>query len=137
MQTSQGYSIDSLRRIQAFLDAHADVLGGVVTSGARKQLDASVAALTSHVTTQSGSHLQAKGATQTQYTLRQLVWRQHMQPIAHIAAARLPMTPELKPLMMPAKRPNTSPRARTRGSSTHSFATRSPTTPRSSQAGNW
>ena len=101
MQITQGNNLQSLRGVQAFLDAHSDTLASVANSGARKKLDLQVEALSAHVLAQSGSDLAAQGATQKQYALRQTLIRNHMAPIARIAAADLPETPELVPLRMP------------------------------------
>jgi hypothetical protein len=106
MRTSQGSGLQSLRAVQAFLDANAAVLGTIPTSGARKRLDDIVTALDAHADTQSGSSLAAKGATQKQYALRLTLLRDHMAPIAKIAAAELPDTPEMQPLRMPRGRPS-------------------------------
>ena len=101
MQLAQGNTLQSLRGVQTFLDVHSDTLSAVAGSGARKKLDRQVEALSAHVVAQSGSNLAAKGATQKQYALRQVLQRKHMAPIARIAAADLPRTPELLPLRMP------------------------------------
>ena len=46
------------------------------------------------------------GATRKHQTLRRALMRDHMLPIARIAAADLPDTPEVQPLKMPAGRPS-------------------------------
>jgi hypothetical protein len=107
MQIVQGNTLQSLRAVQAFLDAHADLLASVANSGARKKLDAQVEGLSTHVATQSGSGLASKGATQKQRALRLTLLQDHMAPIARIAAADLPHTPELLPLKMPRGTPST------------------------------
>jgi hypothetical protein len=104
MQIRQGRLLDALRGIQAFLDEHTDVLGTIPQSGARQKLDAQVAELTAHAVAQDGSHRAAKDATQTQYALRRAVLRDHMAPIARIAAAELPPAPALAALGMPTRR---------------------------------
>jgi hypothetical protein len=95
--------LQSLRNVEAFLDQHADVLDGVVKSGARQKLADAIAALSTHVSGQSGSNLASRGATQRHYARRQALIRDHMAPVARIAAADLPRTPELAPLRMPAQ----------------------------------
>lgn len=102
MQTRQGSMLQSLRNVETFLDQHADVLGGVVQSGTRQKLAEAIAALSTHVSAQSGSSLASRGATQRHYAQRQALIRDHMAPVARIAAADLPHTPELAPLRMPA-----------------------------------
>lgn len=105
MRTGQGSILQSLRAVQAFIDANGVRLGGVVTTGARKKLDEAITQLGLHAATQTGSFLEAKGSTQRQRTLRRVLMRDHMAPIARIAAAELPASPEVKPLRMPKGRP--------------------------------
>ena len=102
MDTRQGRTLESLRSVQGFLDVNADHLPGIATSGQRKTLDDLVIVLDGHVSTQSGSTLTAQGATQKHQSLREALIRDHMAPIAQIAAAAdLPKTPELEALKMP------------------------------------
>ena len=100
MQTRQGSMLQSLRNVETFLDQHADVLGTVVQSGARQKLADAIAALSTHVSGQTGSNLASRGATQKHYALRQVLVRRYMAPVARIAAAD---TPELMPLRMPSR----------------------------------
>lgn len=97
--------LQSLKAVQAFLDANAARLGDSVNAEPRRRLDGAVAELATHVAVQEGSHLDAKGATQQQQALRKVLLREHMAPIAKIAAADLPVTPAVKPLRMPSGRP--------------------------------
>ena len=106
MQTKQGSALQSLRSVQAFLDANATALAGVVASGARKRLDDLVASLDGHADTQSTGVLAAQGATQDHQALRAALVRDHMAPIARIAAAELPNSPGIEPLRMPKGRPS-------------------------------
>jgi hypothetical protein len=106
MQTMQGSTLQSLVAVQTFLDANADSLGTVVTSGARKKLDDLVLQLSGHAAVQTGSAFAAQGATQKHKLLRQALLRDHMAPIARIAAAELPATPEVEPLKMPRGDPS-------------------------------
>ena len=103
MQTRQGSMLQSLRNVESFLDKHADVLGTVVQSGTRQQLSDAIAALATHVSGQAGSNLASRGATQKHYALREVLIHRHMAPVARIAAANLPHTPELMPLRMPPR----------------------------------
>jgi hypothetical protein len=105
MQTEQGNMLQSLRSVKEFLERNKDKLAGVVHTGARERLDAAIAALEGHATSQSGSALAAQGATQTQRALRAALLRDHMAPISGIAHADLPHTPALKPLRMPRGKP--------------------------------
>jgi hypothetical protein len=105
MQTTQGSVLQSLRAVKAFLDTNAEKLAGVVTTGARKRLDQAIDELSGHTSDQTGSFLASQGATQKQRSLRRALLRDHMAPIARIAKADLPFTPEIEPLRMPAGRP--------------------------------
>lgn len=105
MQTTQGSVLQSLRAVQSFLDVNADKLSGVVTTGARKRLDIAISELSGHTSDQSGSVIASQGATRKHRSLRRALLRDHMAPIASIAKADLPVTPEIEPLRMPAGRP--------------------------------
>ena len=104
MQTSQGKTYVSLTGADAFLDENADVLAGVVDTGSRRKLKIVLAALSTHVVNQSSSALASQGSTMTQRSLRLALTREHMAPIARIARAELPTTPEIMPLRMPRGR---------------------------------
>lgn len=101
MQKKQGSSADTLRGVRDFLDAHADRLAGVVAPEIRRELDDAIAAVASHVSSQSEGRLAGEGATRKQRALRRVLRDEHMAPIAAIAAAKLPATPEVEPLKMP------------------------------------
>lgn len=105
MRTTQGSILQSLRTVQLFLETNASQLGDVNASGARQDLDAAIVELSGHVVTQAGSTLAAMGLTQRQYALRRVLLRDHMAPIAKIAQAKLPPTPEVAPLRMPIGKP--------------------------------
>jgi hypothetical protein len=105
MQTVQGPVLQSLRAVQSFLDEHADKLGDVVKTGARRRLDEAIADLTNHLSDQSGGLLESKGATRRHRVLRRSLIRDYMAPIARIAKADLPPTPAIEPLHMPKGRP--------------------------------
>ena len=105
MQTTQGSMLESLRSVEQFLDANADKLGDVVKTGARQRLTDAITALETHAGDQTGNTLAAKGATQKKAVLRRALMRDHMAPIARIAAADLPNSPDLAPLKMPKGKP--------------------------------
>jgi hypothetical protein len=86
---------------EAVRAVHADELASVNTTGTRQELDQAIADSAGHATDQTGNTLAAEGATQKQQTLRQTLLRDHMAPIARMARARLPQTPEMAPLRMP------------------------------------
>jgi hypothetical protein len=97
--------LESLRSVEQFLDENADKLANVVNTGARQRLTAAIADLSAHASEQTGSNLAAQGATQKKEALRQALIRDHMAPIARIAAADIPNLPELSPLRMPRGKP--------------------------------
>ena len=102
MQTKQGNMLQSLRNVEVFLDQNATQLAGVVQSDVRQRLTAAITSLQAQVSAQSEGSFGSKGATQKYQALRRALVRDHMMPIARIAAADLPDTPELHPLRMPA-----------------------------------
>src|SRR5437764_3417760 len=101
MQRRQGRRLEALRAIQRFLDVHAASLAHVSETGVRRKLDDTIAQLAHHVATQAGSELSGQGSTQKKRAVRRALLRDHVAPIARIAAAELTMTPELAPLRMP------------------------------------
>jgi hypothetical protein len=103
MKLRQNDTLMSLRRIQGFLDNYAPALGSIPTSGARHDLDASVVTLTDHAVTQKTSKSTVVGATSKLKELRTTLLQGHMAPIAAIAKAKIPATPELAALSMPAR----------------------------------
>src|SRR5258708_17087376 len=105
MQTTQGNMLHSLRTVQAFLDDNAATLAGVIGTGARQRLDAAILELSVHASDQTGNTLASQGATQRQRALRHVLLRDHMTPIARVAKADLPQTPDIEPLRMPKGKP--------------------------------
>lgn len=101
MQITQASMLQSLRAVRSFLDTNASRLGGIGKTGASKRLDDAIAELVAHAENQSGSILKAKGSTQEQNKIRVELLRDHMKPIARIAKADLPGTPNIEPLSMP------------------------------------
>jgi hypothetical protein len=107
MQTLQGNMLQSLRAVDAFLNENATTLAGVVNTGMRQRLADAIAQLSTHVSNQTGHTLAAEGATQKKAVLRAALLRDHMAPIARIAAADLPASPAIEPLKMPRGVPAT------------------------------
>ena len=107
--------LESLRSVEHFLDENADKLASVVNTGARQRLTAAIADLSTHASEQTGSNLAAQGATQKKEALRLALLRDHMAPIARIAAADIPNLPELPPFACRAgnRRPRSSRATRT------------------------
>ena len=106
MQTRQGNMLQSLQTVQTFLEEHADKLGSVVNTGAKKKLAEAIADLAAHAVEQSGSNLASQGATKKQLVLRHALLHDHMEPISRIAKADLPLRPEIESLRMPKGKPS-------------------------------
>ena len=105
MQTAQGIILESLRSVETFLDALADMLGDVVKTGAHQRSTEAIGVLDLHASDQTVGALASQGATQRKASLRQALLRDHMAKIARIASADLPNVPELEPLRMPRGKP--------------------------------
>ena len=106
MQTLDGRVLESLRASAGVIDTHEEQLPGVAASGQRKKLDQLITEIDAHVTAQAGSDLAAKGATKKHQSLREVLLRDHMAPVARIAQAELPNDPELEALKMPLGKPS-------------------------------
>jgi hypothetical protein len=63
MQSRQGNMLQSLRAVEDFLAANAETLDGIVTTGTRKKLAQTIAALETTVAEQAGTSVIAQGAT--------------------------------------------------------------------------
>jgi hypothetical protein len=98
--------MQSLRKVEAFLEENADRLAGVIKTGTRQQLAEAVTAHEVHASDQSGLALASQQATQKQQALREVLLNDHMAHIARIAKTQLPDTPELAPLRMPRGKPS-------------------------------
>lgn len=104
MQTVQSRTGETLRNADAFLEQNASTFPNIANSGARKKLRTALAGVSAHAEGQAGHGLLAKGTTQKYFALRSALLRDHMSPIAGIALAELPNTPEVAPLRMPTRR---------------------------------
>lgn len=104
MEIRQGNILQSLKAVQRFLDDHSAQLAGIAETGARKKLDDLVITVSGTAVVQTGSHLAAKSATRKLRVLTKALIDYHMAPIARIAKAELPPTPEIEHLGMPKSR---------------------------------
>jgi hypothetical protein len=98
MQRKYQYTLDSLHRVQTFLDVHADVLGALKQTEARKQLDEAVDAATVHENDRGTAERTLAGSGEE---VRQLVGSlkaDHMTPVAKFARANLRGVPNFKAL---------------------------------------
>ena len=105
MKSNEDNTIFTVRGVQVFLDKNAAVLPESAKTGLRHDLDTELAALIINATVQASGNLNAQGATQKHRSLRTILLRDHMAPLAAIAAARLPQVPELSRLRMPQGTP--------------------------------
>src|SRR5439155_15883395 len=101
MRSTTGSVLETLRRTQSFLDAHASLLDEVNRSSSRRNLDDVAAKLATHAVTQDGSARGSTGETAKQRTLRLALRFNHMRPIAVVAKQGLRDVPEFAALRMP------------------------------------
>jgi hypothetical protein len=101
MQYKDQSVLSSLVRVVQFLDAHPTELGPVTQSASRENLDRVIANLRSHGVTQAESATLAHGETEKLRVGRERLRRNYVVPIAMIAQARLPRTPEFAHLRAP------------------------------------
>ncbi len=101
MQSRQGSTHQSLRDANGILIDHADRLGDIPNCGAARQLSACLVKIDEHDNQQRSRGLFAQSSSHRANSLRRVVLRNHMAPIARVAAVALPRTEELKPLRLP------------------------------------
>jgi len=98
MEQKQQRVLDSLRRVQDFLDAHAGILGALRTSAGGKQLADAIVALTSHTDIQGATELALSGQMSHQRAVTSDLRESHMMPIATFARAKLRGVPDFAAL---------------------------------------
>ncbi len=98
MNKVQAAKGESLRRVQAYLDAQAKVVGAVNGTPARRQLDAAVRDLESARTRQGVLTRAMRGEAQRQRALERELRVTHVVPMAQFARAQLKRQPALKAL---------------------------------------
>ena len=89
MQTKHTAVLNTLQRVQRFMDTNAEALGTLNTSGYRHILDEVADALSGHAVSQAASKRVGSGETAKQRVLRNALKLNHMRPIASVAAAQL------------------------------------------------
>lgn len=99
MHQQQQRTLDSLRRTQDFLDAHADSVGSLKDSEGRKQLDDAVMALAAHTDQQGATDLAMAGQASQQNALALELRAKHMMPIATFSRAKLRGVPDFAALI--------------------------------------
>lgn len=101
MTKTQQKVYDMLCRVQRFLNDHAEALGQIAQSAARKQLDALVLAMGTSAQLGVTSRTMATGEAAKTQALRRELRKGHMQPIAAIARLELRDVPEFEALHWP------------------------------------
>jgi hypothetical protein len=102
MQTEHSTVLNTLMRVQRFMDTSAEALGSLNESGSRRTLDDIIANLSSHAVNQAASKRVGSAGTAKQRVLRNALKTNHMWPIATVAKAHLKQVPEFLALKMPA-----------------------------------
>ena len=101
MQSSHQSVLNTLVRVQRFLDSHDSLLGSVNQSGYRGVLDEAAAALSEHAAVQTTSKRTSASEAAKERVLRSALKLNHMRPIATVAAAQLSHAPQFVALKMP------------------------------------
>ena len=89
MNTQQRYSSATLRRVQQFLDSHADVVGSINQSAMRQELDAAYADTIAMVNEQGTRMRAGRGERSNQLSIERSLRRLHLTPIVKFARAGL------------------------------------------------
>ena len=103
MQLTHLNTLDTLRRVQGFLDTHSTALGAVVTPTLRTRLDDAATKLAAFQVEQGASAGAALGETANQATFRLEFYSAFMRPIARIAKASLRTAAEFPTLVVPSR----------------------------------
>ncbi|HVT38387.1 MAG TPA: hypothetical protein VHE78_05060 [Gemmatimonadaceae bacterium] len=98
MNKRQQHLVDSLRRVQAFLDTHGDAVGPLKDTEARKQLDQTVGRAIAHALDQSTAERELAGTGNQAKQLAGDLKTGHMTPVAQFARAKLRGVPNFKAL---------------------------------------
>lgn len=101
MKSTQATTLNTLTRVQRFLDDNGAALGTINQSGYRAVLDEVIQTLNAHAVDQTASKRSSAAATAKERVLRNALKLNHMRPIATVAAAQLRQVPEFLALKMP------------------------------------
>jgi hypothetical protein len=102
MNQEQQRKADSLRRVQDFIGANADVVGALKDSEGSKQLNEAVDALVNHGGNQAATDLALAGQI-SRRALQAELRASHMQPLATFARAKLRGAPDFAALVKSGK----------------------------------
>ncbi len=103
MKASHASTLNTLTRVQRFLDQNGPTLGDINQSGYRKILDDVVDKLSGHAADQTTTKRAAAAEAAKERVLRNALKLNHMRPIATVANAQLRQVPDFVALKMPAK----------------------------------
>ena len=103
MKKSQRARLDSLSRIQQFLDTNDAALGTINKATSRRDLDAAVTQLNVFAADQSLKKTELTGRTKVKKDARDDLRLLHMQPIAAIARKKFGNTQVIQDLKLPSK----------------------------------
>jgi hypothetical protein len=98
MKQEQQRQLDSLRRVQDYLNVHAAELGSAVSAGVRQQLDEAIARIDTFDNAQGSTKLELDGLISRRRALEVELRHKHMVPIALFARARLQGVPDFAAL---------------------------------------
>ena len=98
MRQEQQRNVDSLRRVQDFLNVHSAALGAAASAGAKQQLDDAIVQLDAFDNAQGSARLEMDGLMSRRRALVMALRQQHMLPIAVFARARLRGVPDFAAL---------------------------------------
>ena len=103
MQQSHGTMLVTLENARALLRANAAALGDTIPEAALARLDSAISGLAENANTQNGHLRAAAGSLNLQRVKREALLRDHMAPIAKIAALELEHVPRIIALTLPRK----------------------------------
>jgi len=101
MRSRQGNVLETLRRIQGFLDANGARFTSINSSALRQNIDDTVARLTAGAVDQEAGLRGSLGETAKQRAARLTLRKYYMRPIATVARLKLRGMPEFFSLRMP------------------------------------
>jgi hypothetical protein len=103
VKASHASTLNTLTRVQRFLDQNGPTLGDINASGYRKILDDVVDKLSGHAANQTTTKRTAAAEAAKERVLRNALKLNHMRPIATVANAQLRQVPDFAALKMPPK----------------------------------
>ncbi len=103
MKASHASTLNTLSRVQRFLDLNGSSLGDINASGYRKILDDVIDKLSAHAADQTTTKRAAAAEAAKERVLRNALKLNHMRPIATVAGAQLRQVPDFAALKMPPK----------------------------------